>query len=31
MLWCINAQYRVGPNFRLVQEFIGIGDPKFLR
>lgn len=31
LLWCINAQYRVGPNFRLVQEFIGIGDPKFLR
>ena len=31
LLWCIDAQYRVGPNFRLVQEFIGIGDPKFLR
>ena len=31
LLWCIDAQYRVGPNFRLVQEFIGVGDPKFIR
>jgi len=31
LLWCIDAQYRVGPNFHLVQEFIGVGDPKFIR
>jgi uncharacterized repeat protein (TIGR01451 family) len=31
LLWCIDAQYRVGPSFRLVQEFIGIGDPRYLR
>ena len=28
LLWCISAQYRVGPSLRLVQEFIGIGDPE---
>lgn len=31
LLWCIDAQYRVGPNFRLVQEFIGVGDPRWIR
>ena len=29
LLWCIDAQYRVGKD--LYQLFVGVGDPKFLR